>query len=72
MAFELSSSHLSPAQRKILDVVEEMLELQPNAKSIDIFRAHYRELLKAIPQSYRQYHGADMAFKGVRLMEGYK
>lgn len=72
MAFELSSSHLTPAQRKILDVVEEMLELQPTAKSIDIFRAHYRELQKAIPQVHRQYYGTDMTYKGVKLMEGYK
>lgn len=72
MSFELSSSHLTPAQRKILECVDDMLDMQPKAKSIDIFRAHYKELQRAIPMSHRQSYGLGMTYKGVELMEGYK
>lgn len=72
MSFELSTAPLSPAHRKILAPVDDLIEATEAKGSISLFRVHYRDLQRLIPQSHRQYYGTDMTYKGVKLVEGYK
>lgn len=72
MAFELSTAPLSPAQRKVLAPVDDLIEAGLQRGSISLFRVHYRDLQRLIPQAHRQYYGTDMTYKGIKLVEGYK